>query len=83
MSSQEALQRAYEPSRRVLRQFNRLERSSPNFPDRLTSIFSTEEYQNLHYSGEEIESEDQAWLIDYLGNVCVYISLYPLSTEHA
>lgn len=83
MSSQEALQRAYEPSRGVLQQLNRLERSSPNYPDQLTSIFSTEEYKNLYYFRGKIESKDKAWLMEHLDNVCVCISLYPLSTEPA
>ena len=79
MSSQQPV---YEPSHRVLQQLNRLEQSSPDFPNQLTSIFSTKEYKNPDLF-PELESEDKAWLIEHLENVCVSVSLYPLHAEPA
>ena len=82
MFSRKAWQRAYEPSHEVLRQLNHLGRSPPNFPDQLTSIFSTEEYKNLD-TLRDLKSKDRAWLIEHLDNVCVCDSLHLLPTDLA
>lgn len=82
MPSPKAQQQVYEPSHNVLQQLNQLKRSSPDFPNQLTNLLSREEYEHptlLH----KFYDEDRAWLIEYLDNVRVRFSLYPLSTERA
>lgn len=65
------------PSNKVLRELNRLQRSSPNFPNLLVNLLRIEErkapgfFYNLH-------SKDKVWLIEYLDNVCVFCRVYSL-----
>ena len=81
MSSPEALQPVYKPSHKALRDLNRLERSSPNFPDQLTSLLSRKNYGDYNFL-KSLQSQDKGWLIEYLDNVCVHLTV-PLSTEPA
>ena len=53
----------------ILQRFNCLDKSSSQFPDRLTDLLSGEEYK---YCITELQDEDAAWLIDFLDEVCVY-----------
>ena len=70
------------PSHDILRQLDRLKRSSPDFPNQLTNLLSGQEYKRP-ISTDALCDEDRAWLVEYLNNVRVFFSLYPLSTEHA
>ena len=62
----------HEPSHKVLQEINHLEKSSPNFPDRLTSILSSNKYEDPSFFAR-VQSEDRVWLIEYLDNVCVCV----------
>lgn len=67
-------QRIHEPSDNVLQQLNRLERSSPDFPNLLASFFRMEEYKAPEFF-YKLHNEDKVWLIEYLDNVCVRVVL--------
>ena len=82
MSFRRVLRRIYKPSRDILQRLDRLERSSPDFPDQLTNLLSGQEY-GQHIFTDALREEGAAWLVEYLDNVRVSFSLYPLSTEYA
>lgn len=71
------------PSDNVLQKLNCLERSSPDFPDNLTSLLSKGEDEAESYFVNTIRGTDRVWFIEYLDNVRVPASLYPLSTTES
>jgi hypothetical protein len=77
MSSPKAQRPVYKPSHEVLQELDRLERSSPNFPDQLASLLSRENFQDWDVC-KSLREEDAVWLIEYLDNVCVRFTVSPL-----
>ena len=60
----------------VLQQFDRLDKSSPQFSDQLTSL--------IHKGGHEadiLNPQYGIWLTEYLDNVWLRIALHPVSTK--
>lgn len=51
-----------------LQRLHCLEKSSPQFPDQLTSLLSEKEYKD-YTSG--LRGEDLVWLVDFLDDVCL------------
>ena len=82
MFSRIVLRQGYKPSHNILQQLDRLERSSLDFPNQLTNLLDGQEY-NYFFFTAGLRVEDIAWLVEYLDNVRLSFSLYPLSTEHA
>ena len=64
----------------ILQEFDDLDKSSSEFPDRLISLFSTKEYKDCI---PRLRDEDVSWLVEYLDNVRISIALYPLSVHPA
>ena len=62
----------------ILQQLDRLDKSSPQFPDQLASFLHGKGYEDCL---PKLQDQDVVWLIDYLDNVCLYIALYPLSAQ--
>jgi len=62
----------------VLQELDRLDRSSPQFPDQLVSLLSGRLYK---YRIRWLQDEDVSWLVEYLDNVCLRIALYPLPAQ--
>lgn len=58
------------PTLPFLRQFQRLDGSSPEFPDQLSNILYGQGYQQC-VSG--LQDDDLVRLVDYLDNVCVVL----------
>ena len=56
----------HSPSSPALRQFRRLDRSSPDFTDQLYGILCSPEYVKCE---KNIGQDDAVWLVDYLDNV--------------
>ena len=54
-----------------LQQFRGLERASPYFYEHLKNILRGKEYQNIL---PKLQSEDLAWLVEYLDNVGLQIT---------
>jgi len=54
------------PSPPVLQQLRRLDRSSPDFQDRLSNVLYGEEYRRCV---PNLQGDDLAWLVDYLDQV--------------
>jgi hypothetical protein len=77
MSSPKAQRPVYKPSHETLQELDRLERSSPNFPDQLASLLSREDFIRWDV-GKSFQNEDAVWLIEYLDNVCVRYTVSPL-----
>jgi len=65
------------PLPEILRQLERLDRSSPWFPGELTDLLRGEAYKGCV---PNLQDEDATWLVEYLDNVCLCIALYLLST---
>ena len=82
MFSRIVRRRGYKPSHDSLQQLGRLERSSPDFPDLLITLLYGQEYNHPIFT-DALSDGDRAWLVEYLDNVRVSFSLYPLSTKHA
>ena len=61
-----------------LQQLDRLDKSSPQFPDRLTGFFYGKEYEGC-FPG--LGDQDVVWLIEYLDNVRPYIAPCLLSAQ--
>jgi hypothetical protein len=62
-------------SHNVLQKLDRLERSSPKFHDKLSSILYGEEYMD---SVQNLQGGDLVWFVDYLDKVWRLISFpYP------
>jgi len=68
------------PLPKILRRFDRLNKSSPQFPDELTNLFDEGGYKGWIFW---LQDEDVSWLIEYLDNVCIRIMFYFLSTQLA
>jgi len=64
----------------ILQQFDRLDKSSPQFPDELTGLLYKEGYKNYI---PKLQDEDVVWLVEYLDNVCSPIALCHLSAQPA
>ncbi|KAF9791269.1 kinase-like domain-containing protein [Thelephora terrestris] len=77
-----ALRLVYKPSDEILLELDHLERSSPNFPDRLINVLSRENLVRHEFLAR-LRGGDNAWLIEYLDNVCVCVRLYSFHTEPA
>jgi len=60
------------PSPAALKQLDRLNRSSPGFPDQLNDILCGEEYKQC---APNLQEGDSAWLVDYLNEVRCHIAL--------
>ncbi|KAF9791978.1 kinase-like domain-containing protein, partial [Thelephora terrestris] len=65
MFSRKAQQPDHEPSHNVLKQLNRLRKSSGRFPNQLINLLSREEYEDPSFF-ESVRDEDRAWLVEYL-----------------
>ena len=84
MFSRKVQQQVYQPSHRTLRQINDLKKSSPDF---LVQLFNCLSGDGHDYPVEfilefgNVDDRDKVWLISYLDNVRVCVSLYLLSTE--
>ena len=70
MSSRIDGPQVYKPSHDILQQLYRLKRSSPDFPNQLTSFLSGQEYEHLIFT-DSLSNGDRAWLLEYLDNVRV------------
>jgi len=68
------------PLPEILREFDRLNKSSSRFPDKLARLLFKKEYE---YRISELQDEDVSWLAEYLDNVCLRIALYLLSAQPA
>jgi len=68
------------PLPKILRQFDRLDKSSPQFPDELTNLFDGGGYKGWIFW---LQDEGASWFIEYLDKVCIRIVLYSLSTQPA
>jgi len=64
----------------VLQEFDRLDKSSLQFPDKLVSLLSKEGYKDYI---QWLRDEDVSWLVEYLDNVCLRISHHPFPAEPA
>ena len=64
----------------ILEQLGCLDKSSPSFPNQLTSLLCEKGYKDCI---PKLQDEDVVWLVEYLDNVCLYITLYPLSSQPA
>jgi len=62
----------------VLQELDRLDKFSPKFPDKLVSLLSKEGHKDYI---QWLRDEDVSWLVEYLDNVCLRISLYPFSAQ--
>ena len=60
----------------VLQQLDRLDKSSPQFSDQLTSLLREREYE-----AHILNPQYGIWLIEYLDNVWLRIALHPVSTK--
>jgi hypothetical protein len=69
-----ALRLVYKPSDEILLELDHLERSSPNFPDRLINVLSRENLVRHEFLAS-LRGGDNAWLIEYLDNVCVCVTV--------
>ena len=54
------------PSSQALQQLHHLDRSSPDFHDKLCNVFYGSEYKK---SVPNIQGDDLVWLVDYLDKV--------------
>ena len=68
----------YVTSPDILQRLDRLDKSSPQFPNQLTNLLHEKRYE-LHIS--KLQDQDAVWLIEYLDNVCLYTALHPLTTQ--
>lgn len=67
------------PTSPVLQQLHRFDKSSPDFHDRLCSLFYGEEYVQC---APHFQHNDVVWLVDYLDTVRRYITFpIPCSTQ--
>ena len=67
------------PLSKILQEIDRLDKSSPQFPDLLTKILS---WKVQHKGGTWWFGEkDITWLIEYLDNVSACVALCPLTVE--
>lgn len=64
----------------ILQQLDHLDKSSPQFSDQLASLLHEERYKLCI---PDLQDQDVVWLVEYLDNVCLYITLYPLSAQPA
>jgi len=62
----------------ILQELDRLDKSSPEFPDQLTSLLYKEGYKNCI---PELQDEDVVWLVEYLDKVRIPIALCFLSAQ--
>jgi len=60
------------PNPPALQQLRRLDRSSSDFPDQLSNVLYGEEYQKCV---PNLQSDDLAWLVEYLDKVCRHVAL--------
>lgn len=60
----------------ILQRLDRLSKSSPQFPDRLTSILYEKGYKDCILN---LQDGDAAWLVEYLDNVCLHTTFHPPS----
>jgi hypothetical protein len=60
----------------IVQQFEQLNRSSPQFPDQLTSLLYKKEYRECI---PNLKDEEVVWLIEYLDDVCLSVLLVFLS----
>ena len=65
------------PSSPALQQFHQLDKSSPDFHDKLCNVLYGEEYTQCVLI---LQGDDLVWLVDYLDRVrcCVSFSYSPL-----
>ena len=64
----------------MLEQFDRLDKNSSQFQDQPTSLLYSEELEDYI---PEFRDEDTAWLVKYLDQLCLSITLYPHSVQPA
>ena len=57
----------------LLQQFQRLEKSSPQFPDQLINLLYKEGFKDQIL---KLRGEDVVWLVEYLDQVCLSIALH-------
>lgn len=56
---------------KIVQQFKQLNRSSPQFPDQLTSLLYGKEYKECI---PKLQDQEVVWLVEYLDAVCLYFS---------
>ena len=56
----------------ILREFDRLDKSSPKFPDQLANLLCGGGYRECI---RNLRDGDVVWLVEYLDNVCISIAL--------